>query len=335
MRKRTFKDEISKLKFCSFIFMTMVLIFSISFVSCQHIDALAQSAANVDIIDHDTANMISLSARAFGSAAENATPEQEYFIGRAVAANILSTYKIWDGNPELTAYLNLICGAIVINSPQPHIYNGYHVAILDTNEINAFTTSGGHIFLTRGLINIAKTEDALAAVIAHEVAHSQLKHSIKSIKTSRVAQAFLLTAAAGAGVVIGMDADELVDALNESVGEIIQTMVNRGYSKEQEYEADIAAMCFMVAAGYQPSGLIDMLTELKAVHTVGSGLNKTHPAPIQRIYFAEKALGRYDVADTGLNRQERFSEAVNFNAAARDRGILPEDMSPLYQRRKN
>jgi predicted Zn-dependent protease len=289
------------------------MILFITLISCRHIDTLAQAAANVDIIDHDTANMISLSARAFGSAAENATPEQEYFIGRAVAASILSTYKIWDKNPGLTAYLNLICGTIVINSPQPHIFNGYHVAILDSNDINAFTTSGGHIFLTRGLINIAKTEDALAAVIAHEVAHNQLRHSIKSIKKSRVTQAFLITATAGAGIAMGMDANEFVDILNESVGEILQTMVNGGYSREQEYEADLAAMCFMAAAGYQPSGLIDMLNELKTVHIIGSGLSKTHPLPGQRIYFAEKAVGRYNVSDTRHERQGRFFEALNIN----------------------
>jgi predicted Zn-dependent protease len=287
-----------------------VMILFLTLITCKHVDSLAQTAASVDIIDHDTANMISLSARAFGSAAENATPEQEYFIGRAVAASILSTYKIWNKNPELTAYLNLICATIVINSPEPHIYNGYHVAILDSNDINAFTTSGGHIFLTHGLINIAKTEDALAAVIAHEVAHNQLRHSIKSIKTSRVTQAFLITATAGAGVIMGIDSNEFVDILNESVGEILQTMVNGGYSKEQEYEADLAAMTFLAAAGYQPSGLIDMLNELKAVHVIGSGLSKTHPSPGQRIYFAEKALKRYNVADTTLSREARFKGAV-------------------------
>jgi predicted Zn-dependent protease len=287
-----------------------VLISFIPLITCKYVDTLAQTAANTDIIDHDTANMISLSARAFGSAAENATPEQEYFIGRAVAANIISNYKIWNKRPEPTAYLNLICGAIVINSPQPHIYNGYHVVILDSNEVNAFTTSGGHIFLTRGLIKLAKTEDALAAVIAHEVAHSQLRHSIKSIKTSRITQAFLLAAATGTGVLTGMDSNEFAEILNESVSEIMQTMVNSGYSKEQEYEADIAAMCFMAASGYQPSGLIDMLNELKEVHTIGQGLNKTHPAPRQRIYFAERALNRFVVADNRAIRQGRFSEIL-------------------------
>jgi len=286
----------------------IVISFSITLVTCRHVDTLAQAAAASEIIDRDTANMISLSARAFGSAAENISPEQEYIIGRAVAAQILSTYRIWDRSPELTAYLNLICAAIVRNSPQPNNFNGYQVVILDSNEINAFTTSGGHIFLTRGLINIAKTEDSLAAVIAHEVAHNQLRHSIKAIKTSRITQAVFLTATTGVGNIIGMDVNEMADILNESAGEIVQTMVNSGYSREQEYEADIAAMYFLAVAGYQPSALIDMLRELDTVQMI-SGFSKTHPAPRQRIYFAERALDRFIVTDTTSNRQERFNRA--------------------------
>jgi len=295
----------------------LLVTISSTLITCRHIDTLAQAAAANDIIDPDTANMISVSARAFGAAAEQATPEQEYFIGRAVAANILSSYKIWNGNNELTDYLNLICAAIVLNSPQPNIFNGYHVVILDSNEINAFATSGGHIFVTRGLINAAKTEDALAGVIAHEVAHVQLRHGIKAIKSSRVTQALMITATTAVGNALGMNIEELSDVFNESVGEIVQTMVGSGYSKEQEYEADIAAMYLMALSGYQPSGLLDMLKELEAVHTVSSGFGKTHPSPRQRIYYAEKALNRFEVADTRLDRQNRFNHALKLGVAER------------------
>ena len=295
----------------------IVITLSIMFTTCQHVDTLAQAAADAQLIDRDSANMISLSARAFSSAAEKATPEQEYYIGRAVAANILSTYNIWDEDPQLTAYLNLICAAIVINSPQPTIFNGYYVAILDSDEINAFATSGGHIFLTRGLMNVAETEDDLAAVIAHEVAHIQLRHSIKSIRTSRMTQAILLTATAGIGTFIGVDVNELVDILNESVGEIMQTLVNSGYSREQEYQADVAAMHLLAIAGYQPSSLVNMLNKLNAVSVSSSGLGRTHPKPIQRLYFAEKVLDRFDVMDNVISRQDRFNEMLNRNMAAR------------------
>jgi beta-barrel assembly-enhancing protease len=274
--------------------------------SCAVVSGAAQVAGAVGLVNQNTANAVSVSAKAIGSAAEEINPQQEYFIGRAVAANILATYKLYLSNQELTAYLNNICSAITINSPQPDAYNGYHVALLDSNEINAFATSGGHIFVTRGLVNAAKTEDALAGVIAHEVAHIQLKHSIKAIKNSRITQALLVTGTSAAGAAAGMDVKQLTDVMNESVGEIVQTLVNNGYSQTQEFEADNTAMSLMAGAGYNPTGLIDMLKSLSSVQTSGSGFGKTHPSPAQRITNAEKSVGRYKVADS-TERNTRFA----------------------------
>ena len=283
-------------------------------LSCRSVakvaDVGAQIAGATGFIDQNLADAISLSARAIGTAAEEITPEQEYYIGRAVAANLLGSYRLWNGNPALTAYLNHICMAIAINSPRPDIFNGYHVAILDSNEINAFATSGGHIFITRGLINAARSEDALAGVIAHEIAHIQLMHGIKAIRNSRITQALLVTGTAAVGAATGMDVKELTDVFNETVGEIVQTMVQNGYSQSQEFEADNIAMALMASAGYNPSGLIEMLRSLSGVQTAGSGFGKTHPTPAQRITNAERSLRNYNVADNSGSRQARFAAAV-------------------------
>jgi predicted Zn-dependent protease len=278
--------------------------------SCQTVSKVADTASSKGVISQNAANAISNSSRAIGSAVETITPEQEYYIGRAVAANILSSYKIWNGNAALTNYLNQICSAIAINSPRPNVYNGYHVAILDSNEINAFATSGGHIFVTRGLIKAAKTEDALAAVIAHELAHIQLQHGIKAIRSSRIAQALIVTGASTAGVVVRMDVNELTNVFNESVGEIVQTM-NNGYSQAQEFEADNTAMSLLASAGYKPSGLIDMLNELTNVQSGSSGgFVKNHPTPARRIGNAQQSIGKYSVADNASYRQARFTTAT-------------------------
>jgi predicted Zn-dependent protease len=289
----------------------VLFIFLLVTLSCQHFAAAAQLAGASGLIDQNTANAISQSSQAIGKAAEEITPEQEYYIGRAVAANILSTYKIWEGNPALTAYANRICSAIAINSPRPEIYNGYHVMLLDSGEINAFATSGGHIFITRGLVGVAKSEEALAGVIAHEIAHIQLQHSIKSIKTSRITQALMVTGVSAAGAASGYDVNELTDVFNESVGEIVSTMVNNGYSQNQEYEADNAALSLLAATGYNPAGLLDMLKELSKIQTGSSGgFGKTHPTPDKRIANVNKSLGKYKVADTSSYRQARFSAII-------------------------
>jgi predicted Zn-dependent protease len=270
----------------------------------------AQVASALGMIDQGTADAITRSGEAIGRAAEEITPEQEYYIGRAVGANILAAYKGYTGNPGLSNYLNRICGALVINSPKPDIYNGYHVMILDSGEINAFATSGGHIFITRGLLNCAGSEDALAAVIAHEIAHIQLQHSIKAIRTSRITQAIMVTGTSAAEIAAAQNTSlkDLTDIFDESVGEIVGTLINNGYSQEQEFEADTLALFLMASAGYEPSSLIDMLRALEQNQPRSSGgFNKTHPAPAQRIANAEKSVKKYSVPDTRQFRRQRYN----------------------------
>jgi predicted Zn-dependent protease len=279
--------------------------------ACQTLSSVistgAQAAGSAGLIDKNTANAITQTAEAGARAAEEITPEQEYFIGRAVGANILTNYKIYTASPALLAYLNRICNAIVVNSPKPDIYNGYHVMILDSMEINAFATSGGHIFVTRGLLACAGSEDALAGVIAHEIAHIQLQHSIKAIKSSRITQALLITGVSAAGAASGYNVGELTDVFNESVGEIVTTMVNNGYSQNQEFDADSTALSLMSAAGYDPKALVEMLKELEKTQSSSSGgFGKTHPTPAKRIASVEKSVNKYRVQDTRSFRQVRF-----------------------------
>jgi predicted Zn-dependent protease len=292
-----------------------VLFFAVLVFSCQHLtnvaDMGAQIAGAAGVIDQNTANAIRQSAQAISKANEDITPEQEYYIGRAVGANILGSYRLWNGSRELTAYLNRICGALVVNSPRPDIYNGYHVNILDSSEINAFATSGGHIFITRGLIENTDSEDTLAAVIAHEIAHIQHQHGLKAIKNSRFQQAILVTGASAVGAATGTDVRELTNVFNESVGEILNTMVNNGYSQNQEFEADSFALSLMAAAGYDPGSLILVLRTLERNQSSRpGGFNKTHPNPAQRIDNAEKRLAQYRVGDTKSSRQARYAAAV-------------------------
>jgi predicted Zn-dependent protease len=289
----------------------LVSIFAAVIFSCQGMASAAQIAGSVGIIDQNTANAISQSALAISKANEDMTPEQEYYIGRAVGANILASYEIWNEKPAQTAYLNMICNALIVNSPRPDIYNGYHVNILNSNEINAFATSGGHIFVTRGLIDNADSEDTLAAVLAHEIAHIQLQHGLKAIKNSRFQQAILVTATSAVGAATGTDVTELTSVFNESIGEILTTMVNNGYSQTQEFEADSFALSLLAAAGYDPESLVTMLRALgRNQSSHPGGFNRTHPTPPRRIDNVQKTLSQYRVQDNKAARQARYTDAV-------------------------
>jgi predicted Zn-dependent protease len=278
-----------------------ILGFTGSVLSCAAIaHQLGEGAQGMG--DTNWAKALTQSSNAIEKAAEDITPDQEYYIGRTVGATLLSNYSIYAENPDLTYYLNEITAAIVINSPQPDIFNGYHTVILDSDEINAFATSGGHIFITRGLLDCASSEDTLAAVIAHEVAHIQLRHSIKAIKSSRITNAFVATGSSVASLALS----DLVDIFDEAVGEIVTTL-NNGYSQDQEFEADDLALYLLVSAGYDPSSLVTMLQSLQKNQPGHSGgFYTTHPTPENRIAKVEKPLRQYKVRDTRSYRESRF-----------------------------
>jgi len=237
------------------------------------------------------------------------TPEDEYYLGRAVAANILAIYKPYTVNNELTNYLNLICQALVINSAEPAVYNGYHVMVLDSRELNAFSTPGGHIFITKGLIDIVPSEDALAGIIAHEMAHVILKHGIKMINEMKItndADIMARQAAAFAG-----KSNTNILSFRDSVNEMFNLMIKSGYSQPQEFEADALAVKLLVDTGYSPNGLLEMLNILKTVQSGQSGgIFSTHPSSAQRIANIEGQISQYKVTDTRRFREERFKRII-------------------------
>ncbi len=286
---------------------------AIMLTSCQMLSSAINTGANiassVGIISDSMEDAIVSSSTAIASAVEQITPEQEYYIGRAVGASILTAYSPAE-NPDITGYLNRICTVLTLNSPRPDIYRGYHVLILDSSEINAFATSGGHIFVTRGLLECTDSEDSLAAVLAHETAHIQLRHSLKAIKTSRITNALAVTSVSVVGAVT--DTTELTTALDETVSDIVTTMVNNGYSKQQEYDADAYAAGLLEMSGYNPAALMRMLELLEERQgSKNTGFGKTHPAPKDRIAKAKAYTSAYPSIIGGqLRRQSRFETVM-------------------------
>ncbi len=279
------------------------------------------------ILSQDTDSTVASIGHSISSiekAAEDISPENEYYIGRSVAAAVSSTYEVVHTAPKTTAYLNKICGTIAMNSDTPYLYKGYYVGIIDTDEINAMATPGGHIFVSRGLIKSVDSEDALAAVLAHEIAHIQLKHSITTIKSSRVTTAITSTTKASAMIAadkISADHPDVIDELRidmekvkqdaavlfDSQEVILKTLVTSGFSKEQELEADTKALTLMRDAGYDPKAMLDMLNLIADNNTQG-GWNKTHPSPKIRIKNVEKRLKKLEFEGTDKQvRQSRFT----------------------------
>ena len=240
---------------------------------------------------------------------EDITPEQEYYIGRAVAATILRDYPALD-DADANAYLNDLGQTVALMSDRPETFGGYHFLLLDSDEVNAFAAPGGFILVCRGLLDLCETEDELAAVLAHEVAHVANKDGLRAIKKSRLTGA-LTTLAVEAGRSLGSeDVKELTEQFAGGIDDITRTLVNNGYARTQEFEADAAAVNILDDTGYASHALVSMLEEMDARwDPKGPGFMRTHPSPDERLGQVRDAAGS-DGGAQPTARAARFAAAT-------------------------
>ena len=275
----------------------------------QVVGAAADVAAAGGVITEDQAESTKRVGTAVTKTFQDITPEQEYYIGRTVAATVLIGYKPQE-NDDLNGYLNQVGQALAQFSERPETFGGYHFLVLDSDDINAFAAPGGLILATRGLLNCCQTEDELAAVLAHEIGHVEKLHGLRAIRTGRLNSALTILAVEAGKNLAGEQLAEVTKAFDESINDIAGTLMNSGYSRKLEYEADAAAIAILKKAGYQPGALVSMLENMaKTWDSSRHDFAATHPAPADRIAQLKK-LGVASSVASANSRQQRFLAAT-------------------------
>ena len=253
---------------------------------------------------------ITKTAKAMRKGFTEITDKEEYYIGRAVAARILKSYKLVNDKNK-TAYLNRAGVALARYSARPELYGGYHFALIESNELNAFAAPGGFIFITTGLYRSVKNEEELAAVLAHEISHVTLKHGLGAIKSSRLTEAFTVLGTEAAKEYAPGDVGKLVSIFEGTIDDIVEKLVISGYSKSQEYDADKEAIMILRRIGYAPVGLVASLENISGqTGKEKAGFFKTHPPAKSRIKkikgIAKKE--KFDFGKPAPVRTERFKK---------------------------
>ncbi len=281
---------------------------------CQTLDTITELGTTVGVatgaINPNQAESINRTTSAVGKTFDTITPEQEYWIGRTVAATLLSQTKPFD-SAAANEYLNTLGQFLALCSDCPETFGGYRFQIMDSDDINAFATPGGFILVSRGMLRCCKTEEAVAAVLAHEVGHVELKHGLKSIDKSRMTGAVTTVLTEAGKNLGGRELGEVTKAFEGSITDITSTMVNNGYSRQFESQADKAAVRVLRNAGYDPNGLVTMLSEMDTrLKPGGHDFAKTHPDPKVRIKEARALIGDGPASESSPSRQKRFEKAM-------------------------
>ncbi len=290
---------------------TFILALTILF-GCSAVTKIGtQIGQGSGVISEDQANSINRTSEALQKTFADITPEQEYYIGRAVAATILETYPPLD-NPAANAYVNELGQTLAMASDRPETFGGYHFLLLDSDQINAFAAPGGLILVCKGLVDICATEDDLAAVLAHEVGHVQNKDGLRAIKKSRLTGA-LTTLGVEAGRNFGnAKIKDLTEQFAGGIQDIVQSLVTKGYARSQEYAADATSVSILDRVGYNPDAMVTMLNEMnKRWQPDGPGFARTHPSPTDRIKHVQPLVGPVTDQDQPRSRRARFAASLS------------------------
>jgi predicted Zn-dependent protease len=296
-----------------FSWMTVVLVMQVILAGCAEVvsvgTTVGQQMGQISKEDKEKIDRMALDSE---KAARPMTEQEEYYVGRAVAATILGKYRVYR-NERLTRYINEVGQAVALASGRPFTYGGYRFAVLDTDEVNALACPGGIVFITRGMLKRAQNEEELSAILAHEVGHVNHKDGLGSIQRARWVQVVTLLGSEAAKKVSGAELAKLVSLFEGSVNDVVKTLIVSGYSREQEEAADSSAMTFMYRAGYDPYGLSDYLGKLSKEQTggAGQGLFTTHPGMTERLAKARSAIAtnKWPRIDHQI-RDRRFQQTI-------------------------
>jgi beta-barrel assembly-enhancing protease len=243
-------------------------------------------------------------------AARPINDSEEYYVGRAVAARIFSKYPL-SNNVKLTQYVNEVGQTVARKSPRPNTFRGYHFAVLESPELNAFACPGGTILITKGLVMTCADEDQLAAVLAHEVSHVVNKDGINSISKARWTEVFTAMGSEAAKQ-YGGGAGYLVTMFEGSIDDVFKTIVVNGYSRTAEDAADHEGVATMTKAGYDPKAMVQVLQKMTAKEKGASGgIYKTHPPTAERLAKVKAQVGDGQPVQGVEVRTQRFKGTVS------------------------
>lgn len=233
------------------------------------------------------------------------TVGEERDIGAKAAAQIIAASRSIE-DIQVKRYIQSL-GNKLVKSSGPSLFT-YNFYVLSDSEINAFALPGGYIFINSGLILLAQSEDELASVIAHEIAHVQGRHISRQIDKMQIVSLGTI-AAVLAAIFAGPNA-QTSTALGAAAIAAGQT-VQLSYSREQEDEADRVGATIMASAGYNLTAMAQFFERLLQYAPEGAlpAYLSTHPALNERVSRIKNLAASQKPSRKERSEQTQFLKA--------------------------
>ena len=232
------------------------------------------------------------------------TDAEEHEIGQQVSDKIVEEFGVYQ-DANITKYVTLVGAVLAQASTRPAL--DWQFVVLDTEGVNAFAAPGGIVHITKGALGLIKNEAELAGVLGHEIAHITKKHTVNSIKRSKGTK--LVTEETGA------QTNFLVTQLANLA---YDNIVEKGWDRGDEDDADQEGVRLANKAGYNPAGLTSFLQKLMDRNkdykgSKPNGLFATHPDTRDRIAKVTKQIKTEKLTAAAMG-EARYGSNVKFDA---------------------
>jgi predicted Zn-dependent protease len=196
----------------------------------------------------------------------------------------------------------------------------YSFKVVDDKDVNAFSLPGGRVYVNKGLLERAESEDELAAVIAHEVAHIAHHHLLQLLKKQGQYDAMVFAIIAAA-VISKSDAADVQNVMYGA--KLFEIAKLNAYSQDAEDDADRTAIEYLVKAGYNPVGMMTFMEKLardQQFDPIDPGILQNHPLSRDRVERIAAQIRKHGIP---INRRAvtTASIAVVRDTKANDKAV--------------
>ncbi len=220
---------------------------------------------------------------AFGSAPARAgmfsiSPQKEQRLGEDAAKSVEAQGRVVTG--PVADWVERVGSRLARASNKEFPYS---FRVIDSPEINAFALPAGYVYVFTGLSKIARNDDELAAVLAHEITHAEQHHFAKQYSKASKRGALLSIVSLAAGL----------PNIAQNVLGLVDFAMTQKYSRGSEDQADHLGMERMVRAGFNPQGMVSLLQRLDREDGEQKRVDKwfaSHPDGSIRVRHAQEEL---------------------------------------------
>jgi predicted Zn-dependent protease len=224
--------------------------------------------------------------------------EQQEQLGQQTAAEVYKQMPVLPDSSAETQYVQQLGKKLVSVIPAENSWP-YQFHVVPQKEINAFALPGGPIFVNIGTVTAAADEAQLAGVMAHEISHVYMQHSIKQLKKQQLQQGLVGIL----GAVLGQSNGAAASLARLGIG-IGSGMLSLKYSRGDEAQADSVGAILMYRVGYPPVELAQFFQTLEQQGGAsGPNFLSDHPNPGNRVAAIQQEIQGWPPVNTQVNNQ--------------------------------